>query len=353
MILTLAGTWGETSASQHVPVIAADQEALLDFPAAVTFRLSAATSTPVDRAELRYRTSGDSYSTVAVVPLEPATNVDTEYTVDAQVDYIQPGVDITYSWILSDNGGPVAQTQESTVTWIDDSFDGHRLDSEDVNLFVYDGDEDFNRYMLEVAQESADRFKLAYDVADIEPMRIWVYASNSDFASTLRQNSESWIGGVSLPEAGVIAVPIESGDDYSVERVITHEVSHHVLYQSTKNPCAYPPTWFDEGLAVVGQLAGNENDLQIALGALDEGTLPTLQTLSSSFPADAVAANRGYATSHMAIEFIISQWGEPIVGDIARAFRSGVTADQALVATLGVDTMTLDSLFRDWLAHQA
>ncbi len=125
-----------------------------------------------------------------------------------------------------------------------------------------------------MAQESADKYKLEYDIASIEPMRIWVYANGRDFATTLRQNSESWIGGFSLPQAGVIAVPIESGDDYSVDRVISHEVSHHVLYQAAKNPFSYPPTWFDEGLAVVGQLAGNESDLQIALGALEEGNLP-------------------------------------------------------------------------------
>lgn len=341
------------SAIAQPPIIEADLSAQLDFPLTATFRLTATAPEPVDRAELRYTTSGHEFSNSAVVEFDETLAVEAEYAVDAQIDYIEPGVDISYFWILANGEGPVAQSQESTLTWIDDSFAWQRLDSADVSLYVYEDDAEFNQYILQVAQESAEKYKLEYDIAEIDPVRIWVYASGRDFSTTLRQNSESWIGGFSLPQAGVIAVPIESGDDYSVDRVISHEVSHHVLYQATRNPFSYPPTWFDEGLAVVGQLAGNESDLQIALGALEEGNLPTLQTLSSSFPTDPVAANRSYATSHMAVEFIVSQWGDPVIGDIVRSFREGVTADQALLVTLGVDTAGLDALFRDWLAEQA
>lgn len=339
-------------AKAQPPEIAADQSVVIDFPLTAIFELSTTSPVAVSRAELRYTTSGHEYSNSAIVEFDETTSVEAEYVVDAQIDYIEPGVEITYFWILANDDGPVTQTEPSTLTWIDDAFDWQQLQSQDVNLFVYEDDEDFNQYILQVAQESADKYKLAYDIADIEPMRIWVYANGRDFSTTLRQNSESWIGGFSLPQAGVIAVPIESGDDYSVDRVISHEVSHHVLYQAAKNPFSYPPTWFDEGLAVVGQLAGNQSDLQIVLGALEEGSLPTLQTLSSSFPTDPVAANRSYATSHMAIEFILSEWGTDAIGNIIRAFREGVTADQALMTALGVDTTGLDGLFRDWLAEQ-
>ena len=217
---------------------------------------------------------------------------------------------------------------------------------------TYDDDADFDQYILQSAQEAADKYKLEYDIAEIKPMRIWVYASGRDFATTLRQNSETWVGGFSLPEAGVIAVPIEPGDDYSVERVIVHEVSHHVLYQATNNPFSYPPTWVDEGLAVVGQLAGNDNDLEIVLGAYQEGTLPTLRTLSSNFPTDAAAANRSYATSHIATQYIIDTWGQDAITGLIRQFRQSATADEALTAVIGLDTVGLDAQFRDWLATQ-
>ncbi|MEZ4505532.1 MAG: peptidase MA family metallohydrolase [Thermomicrobiales bacterium] len=351
LALLMPGAHGVRATAQP-PTIQADQSAELDFPASATFHLSAAAPVPVDSAELRYITSGHEFSNAAVVEFDATTEVQVEHTVDAQIDYIEPGVDITYYWILSNADGTVAQTEESTVTWIDDSFDWRRLDSDDVSIYVYEDDDEFNQYILQVAQESADAYKQQYDIAEIDPMRIWVYANGSDFSTTLRQNSESWIGGFSLPQAGVIAVPIESGDDYSVDRVISHEVSHHVLYQATRNPFSYPPTWFDEGLAVVGQLAGNENDLQIVLGALEEGALPTLMTLSSSFPTDAAAANRSYATSHIAVEYLMQQWGEAVIGDIVRAFRGGVTADQALLSTIGVDTVQLDAQFRAWLETQ-
>jgi len=260
---------------------------------------------------------------------------------------------VTYYWVLNDSNGPVAQTPEETLTWIDESLDWQQHDSEDVSVFTYDDEPDFDKYILQVAQESANKCKQEYDIDQIDPMRIWVYASGRDFATALRQNSESWIGGFSLPEAGVIAVPIEPGDDYSVERVISHEVSHHVLFQATKNPFSYPPTWLDEGLAVIGQLAGNGNDREIVLGAFSEGTLPTLRTLSSSFPTDAAAANRSYATSHIAVQYLIDTWGQDAVVGLIRQFRQSASVDEALTAVIGLDTEGLDAQFRDWLATQS
>jgi hypothetical protein len=356
LVLILIG--GFVSAAPKVsaaqpPVVEATLEAEVDFPTAITFRLSAESPQPVTSAELRYTTSGKEYSNAAVVTFDETTSVDAEYTVDAQIDYIEPGVDVTYYWVLGDASGPAAQTAEQTLTWIDDSFDWEQNDSEDVSVFTYDDDPDFDQYILQVAQESADKYKQEYDIAQIEPMRIWVYASGGDFATTLRQNSESWIGGFSLPEAGVIAVPIEPGDKYSVERVITHEVSHHVLYQATRNPFSYPPTWLDEGLAVIGQLAGNQTDMEIVLGAFAEGTLPTLRTLSSSFPTDAAAANRSYATSHIAVRYIIDTWGQDAITELILRFRQSATPDDALTDVIGLDTEGLDTQFRDWLATQS
>jgi hypothetical protein len=352
ILIAIAPGASRVSANQPQE-IKATQEVELDFPSTATFHLTAESPSPVTSAELRYSTSGKQYSNAGVVTFPETTDVETEYTVDAQIDYIEPGVDIRYHWVLIGPDGPVAQTAERTTTWIDDSFDWLLHQSQDVSLYTYDNDESFDAYILKVAQESADKYKAEYDIGDIRPMRIWVYASGSDFSKTLRQNSESWIGGFSIPEAGVIAVPIEDGDDYSVDRVISHEVSHHVLYQAAENPFVYPPTWLDEGLAVVGQLAGNQSDLEIVLGASEEGTLPTLRTLASSFPTDPAAANRSYATSHIAVQYIIDTWGADAITAIIQQFRASATADQALTAVLGVDTEGLDAQFRTWLAGQS
>lgn len=335
------------------PTVEAQQNAEVGFPSSIDFSLTAESPSPVTSAELRYTTSGKEYSNAAVVSFEETTSVEAEYTVDVRIDYIEPGVDITYYWVLDDAHGPVAQTAEQSFTWIDESLGWERHDSQDVSVYTYDDDPDFDQFILRSAQEAADKYMEQYDIAEIEPMRIWVYADGSDFASTLRANSESWVGGFSLPEAGVIAVPIETGDDYSVERVIVHEVSHHVLYQATRNPFSYPPTWLDEGLAVIGQLAGNQNDLEIVLGAYEEGTLPTLRTLSSNFPTDAAAANRSYATSHIATQYLIDTWGPDAIIALIHQFRQSATPDEALIAVIGLNTEGLDAQFRDWLATQA
>lgn len=354
VVALVASGFGSIAGAQapQLPIIAANQTVALDFPLTITFHLSVDLPDPIDRAELRYTTSGKDFANTATVVFDQTEAVDIIYRVDAQIDYIEPGVEITYYWILGSSGDPVARTADRSVDWVDESLDWQLHESADIQLYIYDNDVEFDQYIIQVAQEAADQFKLEYDTAEIAPMRIWVYANNRDFSRALRQNSESWIGGFSLPQAGVIGVPIAPGDDFSVDRIISHEVSHHVLYQATQNPFMYPPTWLDEGLAVIAQRAGNGNDLQIALGALDEGTLPTLRTLSSSFPSDPAAANRSYATSHMAVQYIIDTWGLDAITELIQQFRQSVTSDQALLAVLGIDTAGLDAQFREWLAQQ-
>lgn len=89
------------------------------------------------------------------------------------------------------------------------------------------------------------------------------------------------------------------------------------------------------------------------MGALEEGTLPTLRTLSSNFPTDPAAANRSYATSHIAVQYIIDTWGQSAITDLIHRFRQSATADDALISAIGLDTEGLDAQFRAWLATQS
>ena len=74
---------------------------------------------------------------------------------------------------------------------------------------------------------------------------------------------------------------------------------------------------------------------------------------TSTAGTDAAAANRSYATSHIAVQYIIATWGPDAITDLVREFRQGVTADEALTAALGVGTEGLDAQFRAWLAQQS
>src|SRR5262245_12407573 len=107
-ILIAIAPWSPRVSANQPQQIEASQEVELDFPSTATFHLSAQSPAPVTSAELRYSTSGKQYSNSGVVPFPETTDVEAEYTVDAQIDYIEPGVDITYYWVLIGPDGPVA-----------------------------------------------------------------------------------------------------------------------------------------------------------------------------------------------------------------------------------------------------
>jgi len=93
LVLTLLGGFvtiaPQTKAAQP-PIIDATLDAQVDFPSTITFRLTTETPEPVSSAELRFTTSGKEYSNAAEVTFADTSSVDAEYTVDAQIDYIEP-----------------------------------------------------------------------------------------------------------------------------------------------------------------------------------------------------------------------------------------------------------------------
>ena len=68
---------------------------------------------------------------------------------------------------------------------------------------------------------------------------------------------------------------------------------------------------------------------------------------------DPAAANRSYATSHLAVQYIIDTWGVGAITQLIQQFRDSATADQALSNGIGLDTEGLDAQFRDWLEQQS
>jgi hypothetical protein len=72
----------------------------------------------------------------------------------------------------------------------------------------------------------------------------------------------------------------------------------------------------------------------------------TLQTLSSSFPADPNQTTLAYAESGIVVEFIIKHYGKDAMGKLLDIFAQGSTYDDALKQALGVDMRGLDNAWR-------
>jgi hypothetical protein len=133
---------------------------------------------------------------------------------------------------------------------------------------------------------------------------------------------------------------------------MTHELTHLIIHQATDNPYADIPRWLDEGLAVYNE-DPNQLDEQFREGfakAVAEDSLFTLQTLSSTFPADPEAANLAYGQSGAVTKFIVDTYGTEAMHELLQIFAEGTITDDALEEALGENTQTLTDAFRTSLA---
>ena len=98
--------------------------------------------------------------------------------------------------------------------------------------------------------------------------------------------------------------------------------------------------------------AGWRGYRELVASRAKEGKLMTLQTLSSSFPADSEQAGLAYAQSGAVVEFIIQHYGEDAMAKLLEIFSEGALYDEALKEALGVDTWELDNAWRQSIGAQ-
>ena len=118
--------------------------------------------------------------------------------------------------------------------------------------------------ILSQASMSIDNISKTLGAGLLHPINLWVYETDLDFHGSLAPGSYEWVGGVAFPtleEASIVATGM---NDYTLIRDMPHELTHLIFHQLIQYGAAgnnYPPTWFDEGLAVYNQ-AFREPDMK-------------------------------------------------------------------------------------------
>jgi hypothetical protein len=333
------------------PISVTTDEASLDFPNGIDFKLDAQGDRKIQRIELLYQAADLETLNLEVPDFKPAKHVDLTHQLDFRVNYEPSGIDITYHWRLTDDQGNITETDPKTLLWSDNRFEWQPVTSHDVTVYGYRNNDAFDKIILDSAQSTVDRLKLTYGVETVTPIRIWVYNSKKDFSATQQGNSSEWIAGTAYPQLHVILAILPEGNKQEVGRVVPHEISHQLLYQATRNPFNGPPTWLDEGLAVFNQDNGNEDFPAMVNDAAEKGHLFSIRALNSNFPYDAADATLAYAESYSIVQFIIATYGEDKLATVIAAYRDGLSHDEALRRGIGVDIDKLDRLWKESLDY--
>lgn len=333
-----------------------DQNVETAFRDFITFNIDLESDSPIVEARLLYRVSGQLATARGDAEIEPDTRLEASFTIDQKRDYLPPGTELEYWWKITDEAGNELKTEPQDLVYTDDRHDWQMLNSDRLALYWYRGDRSFGEALFDQANQTLDQIEAEAGVQVEVPVKIFIYGSFSDLRDAIAVGSQEWTGGQAFTEQGVVVIGVSPGDlDFGLAAT-PHELTHLVIHQATDNPYGDIPRWLDEGLAVYmsGELdAGWRGYRAEVANSAQANQLMTLQTLSSSFPADSAQAGLAYAQSGSVVEFIIQRYGEDAMAELLDIFSEGALYDEALEQALGVDTWELDSAWRESLGAPA
>ncbi len=327
-----------------------DQRVEAAFRDHLTFRATVESDSRITEVRLFYRVVGLPATTRGDAEFEPGKKVEASFRIDQEQDYLPPGSEVSYWWRVADEAGNVLKTEPLSFVFMDDRHDWQSLSSGRLTLYWYRGDQSFGEALFDRANTTLDQIESETGVRVEHPVKIFIYGSHRDLLEAIEVGAQEWTGGQAFTEHGVVVIDV-SPNDLDFGLIATpHELTHIVIDSATDNPYGDLPRWLDEGLAV--HMSG-EMDSPIR-GYRDmvevyarQDRLMTLQTLSSSFPADPDMANLAYAQSGMVVEFIIEHYGKEAMANLLDIFAQGSTYDDALMQALAVDTWGLDNAWRE------
>ncbi len=160
-----------------------------------------------------------------------------------------------------------------------------------------------------------------------------------------------WAVGVAYPDLNRILLlsPRElPGRD--VSQVLTHELAHLVLGRIFRQGEA--PTWLNEALAMHLSWEWGLSRQMAMSRAVMAGRLIPLENLIKGFPKDKIGAETAYAESFYFISFLKSRYGRSSVERLIRNLGLGVSPENALLQTSGLNMEHLEGEFFRWLKYR-
>ncbi len=305
----------------------------------------------ITEVEFFYRVAGQVATSRNVADFEPGTTVEAAFSINQTEIYFPPGTELEYWWKATDANGNSVKSDKQTYLYFDERYEFNILSNERVSLYWYSGSDKFGQALFDQANKGLDQLETNVNIVVEQPIKIFIYGNHNDLLNAIAVGAQEWTGGQAFAEFGVVVMGVSPGSlDWGL-KATTHELTHLVIHQATDNPYGDLPRWLDEGLAVY-----NENpdrlDSQFRSSfkeAVSADRLMTLQTLSSSFPADPDAANLAYGESGAIVKFVIDTYGPEAMHTLLDIFSEGALYDKALQQALGVTMRELDNQWRESL----
>jgi hypothetical protein len=250
---------------------------------------------------------------------------------------------------------PVGASQPVTsdvleVNYQDTTQDWRTVQGDIVTVHWYDGSKSFAEKALAIGEKAIADTSSLLGVTETKPVDFFIYADGNAFRDALGPGTRENVGGEAHSDIRTLfalITPSEINQSW-VGTVIPHELVHLVFDTAVNNPYRFPPRWVNEGLAVYLSEGYGSRDQTMVAQAVSGGDLMPLDALTGQFPTEPSLTSLAYAESVSAIDYLVRTYGQDALVNLVKAYRDGLTDDEAFTRALGADVASFQS---GWLAE--
>ena len=309
----------------------------VEFPNGLTFSLTAQGNADIVEIRFLHRLLPGNVWSYAYPEFSPGTLVDANLNIDvAGPDYLPPGSEMEYYYVLSDVQGNVHHTDPKVVEYTDDRFFWERVQIGGLQLIYHD----LSRSQVDAVTRTVES-RLAYvlDLLGIDssrPVKGIIYNSHAEARAAFPHLSKTIaearvFGGYAFPSSGVfVAIGFRPG-------IIVHETAHLWLDQALGRYALPLPAWLNEGFASHVE----PGSVPHSGVSLSPGSMP-LSSMNSVFGTpDEIPAF--YRQAESVVAFMLNSFGVERFQHLLNELSEGRPVGEAMVEVYGFGVSELDS----------
>ncbi len=354
LVLALSLLLAPASATADDVITVIENSARYNFAQQITFTLQASTTSQVAKVYLFFMAQGDERTKSLEVPFEQeGTTLSATTMHDLRLSPLPPFDTVTFWWEIAYDGGSHSIDKQQ-LEYVDNRFTWGQVSDEENHITVHwiEGQADlkFGQAALDIARVSLKDINAELRASLPESVTIYIYDTQDNLNAAMVLSGREWVSGQAHPDLGVIVVAIPSNDFSTsrMERHISHEITHLLVYQSvTPEGYRYVPEWLDEGLATANERLPTPQYALMIEEARQQGRLVPLRDMCVPFSPDPQTAYLSYAQSGSVVKYIRERYGAQGIRDLLAAYKNGASCTSGVEEALGININTLEA---DWRA---
>ncbi|MBI2832003.1 MAG: hypothetical protein HYX79_07080 [Chloroflexi bacterium] len=337
---------------QESAVLLKSKDVRNQFPDGVAFEVVAEITAPDKIKEIKLEmgvVGGSARSAYAYLDFAPDTTVQGKYLLrTGGAQYKPVGTLIEYRFVITDSKGRVQETQKDTFMYMDNRFEWDKVSDGPVEVYYYGSTRSRAELILKASVSTVAKMSALLGLKSAQFIRVIGYNDYSQMVTALPPQAkaaqkelitqgQAWYDyGIFLMLAG----------DPRADGVASHELTHMVVAEATKNALVTVPAWLNEGLAEYANVnPGYSYDTFLAQ-AISAGKLFPLRHMQAppGIPAETILF---YGQSRAIVKYLIDTYGEDKFRQLFSAFnKDGLQIDEALKKAYGFDQDGLDNAWR-------